>query len=56
MKIFYEQFEEEVRAAVDKHVSLDPSLVPEDMEWELGNLTKRLAAKLRQYGVNIVDD
>lgn len=44
-----EQFIEEVRIALDKHVSRDYSISSDDREWETVNLAARLSARLRLW-------
>lgn len=47
-----DQFIELVSDALQRHVSRDTSIVPEDQEWETTNTARTIAASLRQYGLN----
>ena len=53
MLISYEQFLEAVQEGLEKHISRDSSVVPEDQRWEAENFARTLARRLRQHGFNI---
>lgn len=53
LKITYEQFEEVVANAIEKHVSLDPDIAGVDQQWEAHNVAETLSNELRKWGIAI---
>ncbi len=49
--ITYDQFEEIVAEALDKHVSRDTSLDATDFKYETGNVVEAIAVQLRLHGL-----
>ena len=44
-----DQFVEEIKNAVERHISRDPSICEKDRNWETRNVAKTLSSRLRMW-------